>query len=146
MESIASFHYMEGKGSCDVDIYQLGDVNSKCPPVACMPSAVKSREAIVWVWLPVSELRNHVDYVRTIMAKGRVRTRVRGPKAGKATRWRKGHSSSSNPTTKKHRLSAKGRFSGHLAQPHGAVSGPTLTAQALASHDASQENEFALDR
>ena len=29
---------------------------------------------------------------------------------GKAKRWRKGHSSSSNPETKKHREAAKGRF------------------------------------
>ena len=38
---------------------------------------------------------------------------------GKAKRWRKGHSSSSNPETKKHREAAKGRFLNTLSSTAG---------------------------
>ena len=40
---------------------------------------------------------------------------------GKAKRWRKGHSSSSNPETKKHREAAKGRFLNTLSSTAGMV-------------------------
>ena len=80
------------------------------------------------------------------MAKGRLRARVRRPKPSKANRWRKGHSSSSNPVANKHRLSARGKFASHLAQTHGTVPGPTLTTEALTTHDANQEDGSALDR
>nr|CAG4647640.1 EOG090X00E0 [Moina brachiata]SVE92835.1 EOG090X00E0 [Moina brachiata] len=40
---------------------------------------------------------------------GKLKTRIKGP-GSKAKRWPKGQSSSSNPTTKKHREAAKGAF------------------------------------
>ena len=48
--------------------------------------------------------------------------------------------------TNKHRLSARGKFASHLAQAHGVLSGPSLTTEALTTHDANQEDEIALDR
>ena len=80
------------------------------------------------------------------MAKGKPRVRVRRPESSKASRGQKGHSSSSNPVTNKHRLSARGKFASHLAQAHDAVSGPSLTTEALTTHDANQEDGSALDR
>ena len=70
------------------------------------------------------------------MARGRVR-----PKAGRARRWRKGQSSSSNPETKKHRQAAKGKFGTHLSQPHTDSCPNPLTEKALASHDAAIQGE-----
>lgn len=40
---------------------------------------------------------------------GKLKTRVKGP-GSKGKRWAKGQSSSSNPSTNKHREAAKGRF------------------------------------
>ncbi len=57
---------------------------------------------------------------------------------GKARRWRKGQSGSSNPETKKHRQAAKGRFGTHLSQP---LTHSSLTEKALASHDAAIKGE-----
>ena len=75
------------------------------------------------------------------MAKGR--TRIKG---AKGKRWKKGHSSSSNPETTRHRLAAKGRgkLGSHLVGVHG--TGPSLTAEALASHDAQHSDDILLDR
>ena len=101
----------------------------------------------IWKWAgneaSVSRVRRSTW---SYMAKGRLRARVRRPKPSKANRWRKGHSSSSNPVANKHRLSARGKFASHLAQTHGTVPGPTLTTEALTTHDANQEDGSALDR
>lgn len=73
------------------------------------------------------------------MPTGRVRV-----KSGKAKRWRKGQSSSSNPTTSKHREAAKGKFGSHLSQVGlSSNDNVSLTTEALASHDASQEDKDA---
>ncbi len=56
-------------------------------------------------------------------------------KGGKGKRWKKGHSGSSNPETKKHRTAATGRFASHLSQTHEHLG---LTVATLASHDAIQ--------
>ena len=105
------------------------------------------RDKKIWKW---AGNEASVSLVRrstwSYMAKGRLRARVRRPKPSKANRWRKGHSSSSNPVTNKHRLSARGKFASHLAQTHGTVPGPTLTTEALTTHDANQEDGSALDR
>lgn len=69
---------------------------------------------------------------------GRVSGRTR-LKTVKGKRWQKGQSSSSNPQTSKHRNAARGKFSGHLAQTHG--QGVPLTRNALASHDAIQDEK-----
>nr|XP_022918045.1 RRP12-like protein [Onthophagus taurus] len=61
---------------------------------------------------------------------GKFRTKLKGQTKGK--RWPKGHSSSSNPETKKHRDQAKGRF----FQPN--IGSSTLTLEALRRHDAVQ--------
>lgn len=73
------------------------------------------------------------------MARGRVRA-----KRTKGKRWSKGHSCSSNPKSSKHRQAARGKFGSHLTQ--GRSSGPPLTSEALASHEALQDEELALDR
>ena len=66
-------------------------------------------------------------------------------KSGKAKRWKKGQSSSSNPASSKHRDVAKGKFGSHLSQVGYSSSGAvSLTTEALASHDASQEDNAAL--
>lgn len=75
------------------------------------------------------------------MGKGRVR--VRG---AKGKRWRKGQSGSSNPSETRHRHAARGRFGDHLSRGRVPTSGPPLTADTLATHDATQEEGFALDR
>ena len=75
------------------------------------------------------------------MGKGRVRV-----KGAKGKRWRKGQSGSSNPSETRHRQAAKGRFGDHLSRGRVPTSGPPLTADTLATHDASQEEGFALDR
>lgn len=70
---------------------------------------------------------------------GRVRL-----KSLKGKRWQKGQSSSSNPQTHKHRNAARGKFSGHLAHVQDQVKEEraiTLTADALASHDAIEGDE-----
>ncbi|KAL5020867.1 hypothetical protein ScPMuIL_000022 [Solemya velum] len=61
-------------------------------------------------------------------------------KKTKRTRWKKGQSSSSNPTKKRFREAAKSRF---FAPPGKASS--SLTVDALAKHDKSQENEDDYD-
>ena len=76
------------------------------------------------------------------MNHGRVRIR-----SAKGKRWSKGHSSSSNPQTNKHRTAARGKFSDHLA--HVGASGRdtlehqgvALTTNALASLDAIQGDQ-----
>lgn len=78
---------------------------------------------------------------------GRVRIR-----SAKGKRWQKGQSSSSNPQTNKHRNVARGKFGSHLSQWSSTQpQGVTLTADALASHDAIQrdresENGIQLNR
>lgn len=75
------------------------------------------------------------------MGKGKVRLR-----AAKGKRWQKGQSSSSNPQTNKHRMAAKGKFSGHLSLAAGVTSRPglTLTKETLATHDAIQEDKESM--
>ncbi|KAK2163707.1 hypothetical protein LSH36_75g12086 [Paralvinella palmiformis] len=62
-----------------------------------------------------------------------MRAPAKTPKHGR--RWKKGHSCVSNPGVKKHRSAAKNRF-------FSVVSGPSsLTVDALAKHDARQEDK-----
>ena len=75
------------------------------------------------------------------MAKGRVRL-----KGTKGKRWRKGQSGSSNPSDMRHRQVARGRFGDHLSRGRSAATGASLTAEALTSHNAKQEEPLALDR
>ena len=75
------------------------------------------------------------------MGKGKVRL-----KSAKGKRWRKGHSGSSNPESNKHRQAARGKFDSHLSLLHRATAGLSLTAEALASHDAIQDDKLAVDR
>jgi len=66
--------------------------------------------------------------------------RVRPPKGGKAARWGKGQSSSSNPTKNKHRSAAKSRLlqqhTGTEGQGIGGLGPGKLTAAALMRHEA----------
>ena len=69
------------------------------------------------------------------MGKGRVRVK----KGAKGKRWRKGQSSSSNPSEVSHRQAARGRFGDHLSR--GRPSTAPLTAVTLASLQACQGEE-----
>ena len=66
---------------------------------------------------------------------GKLKTRVKGP-GSKGKRWAKGQSSSSNPTTKKHREVAKSRFFQPFlfGPPEGSAQKSGLTEEALKQH------------
>lgn len=66
---------------------------------------------------------------------GKLKTRIKGP-GSKGKRWAKGQSSSSNPTTNKHREVAKSRFFQPFlfGPPPGTEKKSGLTEEALKQH------------
>ena len=63
---------------------------------------------------------------------GKLKTRVKGGSKGK--RWAKGQSSSSNPSTNKHRQAAKSRFFQPFLANNNVADKAGLTEEALMQH------------